>query len=333
MNEILLSFIVPMYNSIQYIQKCIDSIESQGIPKENYEIVVIDDGSNDGGGNIVQAYDSVVYFRQENAGQSSARNKGIELSRGKYLCFVDSDDMLIPNTYSFVLEVALKNNVDVVAYDGIQCLEEEIEFSKPKLTNNIENVLTGYEYIEKHNFNNGPWWYICAKKVLGGDLRFVNGRYAEDGMFTMSLLMKVKTIIHVNNDCYYYIRRQGSTTTKRDIAHVLKMVEDYYYAYSYMGDLIEANKSKLSQRGLERCISRSLTYIFFLLVRLLYLPSSVSREWYQQLSSEHLLPICQPYSGPRFKVTTFILNHYYLFNIVRFIIHNFQKLSSNRYDV
>lgn len=330
MQNILLSFIVPMYNSVEYIKQCLDSIECQGIPKDNYEIIIVDDGSSDGCGDIVLNYENVVYYRQVNQGQSVARNKGIELAKGKYICFVDSDDALVNNSIGSLLDIALNHDIDVITYNMILCKSTQMKSIIPRKTNVRSSVMSGYEYIEKYNFNNGPCWYLVRKDLLEG-LRFECGRYAEDGMFTMSLLMKTKSIIHVDNECYYYILRSSSTTTKRDVSHVSKMVEDYYYAYTYMQKLIEINKDYLSQDALNRCLSRSLSYIYFGAVRLLYLPRRISNKWYKRLRKDGLLPIMQPYPGLIFKLVSIVLNNYILFSIVRLMLFNYYRLRNQFY--
>lgn len=316
-----------MYNSVEYIKQCLDSIECQGIPKDNYEIIVVDDGSVDGCGDIALTYDNVVYYRQDNQGQSVARNKGIDIAKGHYLCFVDSDDALVHNSISELLDIALNYNVDVLTYGMTRCTSESMESVIPRKTDIVSSVMSGYDYIHKYDFNNGPWWYLIRKDMLG-ELRFEVGRYAEDGMFTMTMLMKASCVIHVDNDCYYYVLRPSSTTTKRDINHIAKTVADYYYAYEYMQKLIENNKESLSEKGLERCVSRSLTYVFFMTARLLYLPHNHSKLWYEKLKSNKLLPISQPYPGFKYKLTCLILNNYCLFSLFRFILHNYFLLKN-----
>ena len=97
MKQTILSVIIPMYNASQYIQQCLDSIVVQdGFP--DFQIIVIDDGSNDNGADIVQEYSlkysNIELYKQENQGVSAARNRGMDLARGKYVSFIDADDMV-----------------------------------------------------------------------------------------------------------------------------------------------------------------------------------------------------------------------------------------------
>ena len=108
-NNILLSIIIPVYNTEGYIERCLESIANQQV--NNYEIVIINDGSTDGSDKIIKTFIishpqiKFKYYNQKNKGLSSARNKGIELAEGTYLHFIDSDDYLVNNNYKFVYEI------------------------------------------------------------------------------------------------------------------------------------------------------------------------------------------------------------------------------------
>ena len=96
-----ISIIVPIYNTEQYLPRCIDSILSQSLT--DFELLLIDDGSIDGSGAICDAFaekdNRVRVFHKENGGVSSARNLGLNEAKGEWVCFVDSDDELMPNAW------------------------------------------------------------------------------------------------------------------------------------------------------------------------------------------------------------------------------------------
>ena len=158
--------------------------------------------------------------------------------------------------------------------------------------------MTGVEYIEKYDFNNGPCWYIVRKETLMQEkIKFVPGHYGEDGMFTMELLMHIKRIVHVDSNCYLYVLRPNSTTSSRDY---------------YMQNIIKKNADFLSEKAIERCNARSETYIYFLMIRLLRFPdSNVVKRYVKDLKDKKLYPVKKPYDSLAFSVMTIIVNHYW----------------------
>ena len=112
----LISIIIPVYNCSIYINKCIDSIiKKKGV---DYEIILIDDGSNDLSGSICDLYakkhKNIMVYHKENEGVSAARNTGLDKCRGEYITYVDSDDFLEPNALSLMLKKLIELDVDIV---------------------------------------------------------------------------------------------------------------------------------------------------------------------------------------------------------------------------
>lgn len=96
-----LSIIVPVYNAEEYIEGCVNSLLKQDLSEQEYEIILINDGSTDNSPKLAQKLkeqnNNIVLLSQENKGQSVARNKGMDIAKGKYIMFVDADDKLYPN--------------------------------------------------------------------------------------------------------------------------------------------------------------------------------------------------------------------------------------------
>lgn len=118
--EILLSVVVPIYNTERFLRRCIESILNQNL--EELELILVDDGSTDSSGKICEEYQKenqqIKVIHQKNGGISKARNEGLLVSRGKYIAFVDSDDYLPddPNIYSKAISILEHNEVDIVAW-------------------------------------------------------------------------------------------------------------------------------------------------------------------------------------------------------------------------
>lgn len=120
---IKLSIIVPVYNVAPYLRKCVDSLLAQDY--DNYEIILVDDGSTDDSWQIIQEYVSrfrglederIRGIHHENGGLSAARNTGIEAARGTYICFVDSDDYWEPSVLGKLMTQVDRNNLDVLRF-------------------------------------------------------------------------------------------------------------------------------------------------------------------------------------------------------------------------
>lgn len=315
-----LSYVIPMYNAAQYIEKCIESIIAQNV--SNYEVIVIDDGSIDNGRDLAQKYSCVKYFHKENGGQSTARNMGIGKASGEYICFVDADDYLIENSIGDVLEMAERNNLDMACYEIGR--PEEI---KPAGTFKEFDIVNGAEYIANNNYNNGPWWYLIKKEFICiNNLRFVEGRYGEDGMFTMKALLMAERVQGCACSCYCYVTHPNSTTTSRNRNHLLKMMDDYLFVYGYMRNMAEERKDNVPAAAYERLKYRAESYLFFLLVRLLRFPNAraLIDETIGRMKEQDAYPIRRPdpqcYLGLRYPVITYVVNHPWMLKMCNRII-------------
>lgn len=118
MNKTILSIIIPVYNVQGYLHDCVNSVLAQNIDRNLYEIILINDGSKDKSGEIIdrfaQNYENIKVYHFENSGLGATRNKGINLAKGKYITFLDSDDFITKNAYSSLLESAENNDADIV---------------------------------------------------------------------------------------------------------------------------------------------------------------------------------------------------------------------------
>lgn len=144
-NSIAVSVIVPVYNSKEYLVKCLDSVVNQTL--KNIEIIIIDDGSTDGSSEICMEYvaqDSrIIYYKKENEGLAAARQDGIERANGEYIGFVDSDDWLELNMYEEMYNSAISENADVVFCN---CFADESEKERIHIVPGVYDR----EGIEKH---------------------------------------------------------------------------------------------------------------------------------------------------------------------------------------
>lgn len=225
------SVIVPVYNVEHYLAKCLDSLVNQSL--QNIEIIVVNDGSKDGSGNIIQQYsqkypDKIKAFIKENGGLSDARNFGIDKATGNYLGFVDSDDYVSGTMFEEMLNLAEKNDAEMVICN-IQKVDEDGNATQ-KLTqipNMPEKIV-----LEKHFSVFSDLSYFACNKLFKRELfinkRFKKGVHFEDIQLIPQLLLECKTIAQTQNFHYQYLERADSiskTHNERGL-DILKAVED-----------------------------------------------------------------------------------------------------------
>ena len=129
-----LSIIVPIYNVEKYVRTCIESIYKQGLDEKDFEVIIVNDGTTDRSmeviADIIKQHSNIIVIEQENQGLSVARNKGMAKAKGEYIFMIDSDDFLIDNRVSFLLEKALETKAEVVTAEYLQMNNEEIDAIK-----------------------------------------------------------------------------------------------------------------------------------------------------------------------------------------------------------
>ena len=271
---IKLSIIIPMYNVESYIGFCIESLLKQGISKKEYEILVINDGSTDSSEKVVEEYiekyENIRIISVINGGQSYARNIGIDNSRGKYLFFVDSDDYIANYSIKEALNKAIELKLDMMFFD-LKRVDNNLEINCSYNEDRELTILNGIEYFSKNNVNNGPWHFFISRSFIEeNNLRFIEGRYCEDGMFLISSIFNAKRVSHYNVDVYRYVIRSNSTTTKRSKEHLIKIIDDFMYAINFINEYYKkAIEMGYSEQFLDRLRSRRNSYIYFMQIRMI----------------------------------------------------------------
>ena len=236
MNDKFLSVIVPVYNVEDYLKDCLDSLLNQDLTSESYEVICIDDGSPDNCGNILdeyaKKYNNLIIIHQENQGVSCARNSGLEIAIGKYIWFVDSDDLIANKSISLILCELQKRNYPDILYIGVKAFEDskQSEMGFDILSINQETL----EYRD--------WMFteiIKAKIIKENHLRFdKNLFFGEDDVFCVFLEQYVNKIDRLDKVLYYYRQRKGSALhseiTEKNFDRYLKtFYTDLKYAEKY----------------------------------------------------------------------------------------------------
>lgn len=238
--KIKLSIIVPVYNVADYLPKCLESLLAQDLPQNEYEIIVVNDGSTDNSRDIAQQYAdkyaNITLINQSNKGLSGARNTGIANAKGEYVQFVDSDDYLEENVLSGLIQQVEEDNLDVVRfkYQNVRINEEskEYEIFKPYKSDSFlfddysAEVTDGITFLNKR-FGTAcyAWAFILRREILNNCI-FKPGIYFEDTEWTPRMILNSKRIASTNTVVYNYLSREGSITKAVNKDKQRKVVED-----------------------------------------------------------------------------------------------------------
>lgn len=232
--DLQLSIIVPVYKVEQYLRKCVDSLLNQDLPKEEYEIILVDDGSPDDCPAIcdeyVDAHDNVKIIHRENGGLSAARNSGIKVAQGKYVQFVDSDDYLEPNVLKTLVEKMDADDLDILRYN-YQNVNERYEIFEPNKVSKPfvdyrDEICNGLTFLnERLGFGCYAWQFMLRRELLDG-CSFKEGIYFEDTEWTPRILLKAHQVTSIDLMVYNYMSREGSITQSVDKKKKRKVLDD-----------------------------------------------------------------------------------------------------------
>ena len=246
-----LSIIVPVYNVEKYIRPCIESIFKQGLDENDFEVIIVNDGSTDRSmemiEEIISQHNNIIVINQENLGISVARNNGIAAAKGDYILMPDSDDLLIENSLKPLLEKALETKADLVVADYLKMSDEEIDSLSTIPQNDfVFQEKTGEEtFLEVLNPNYCYVWRTLYRKefLTSKNISFVPNLKYEDILFTHECYLKAKCCIKTNILLYIYRRWFGSLTN----AYTIDNSRHYIIALSKTWNLrqIEGHSSDM----------------------------------------------------------------------------------------
>lgn len=219
-----ISIIVPVYNTAAYLSKCVDSIIGQSYA--NKEIILVDDGSTDESGKICDGYaekypQMIRVFHQKNTGSSGARNKGIEMSTGELLSFIDSDDSIHPQMLSFCNSLIEKYHADMAAIemyvekpDNSRYCRVNAELELCWDTSEALIELNSYRYLHK------SFCTCLFQKTVFDGLRFPLGKKSEDYWLLYQVVSRCRKIAYASKPMYYYYQRANSNSRSTTISLV-----------------------------------------------------------------------------------------------------------------
>ena len=211
----LISVIVPAYNIADYVERGINSVRNQTY--RNLEIIVVDDGSTDGTGELCDriAYEDVrvQVIHKENSGPAEARNVGIARAKGTYIGFVDGDDWIDPDMYEKMLSALKEQHADIAICRYRQVYKDHTEdqsVDRAVLFEGQEALQFYVQETKEYDIQNAAWNKLYRKEILA-NISFPVGKWYEDIMFATMVLSRADRCIYLDTACYnYIIDREGS---------------------------------------------------------------------------------------------------------------------------
>ena len=229
-----LSIIIPLYNKEEYIERCLSSVLT-GQNISECEVIVIDDGSSDGGaavaGSIAYENKHLTLVRQDNQGLSATRNRGIDMAKGKYIMLLDADDYIAEGSIEEVITLCRENNLDMLRIRSARMYGERIVDSVPYEDTEIHE---GKEVLTRDMSPCAPFCVYRKSFLDEYHLRFLEGIFHEDNEFTPRAFYYAKRVMACNSIVYYVCFTENSITrtpVKKRIFDLL-IVADHLYSFA-----------------------------------------------------------------------------------------------------
>lgn len=263
-----LSYIVSVYNVEAYLDKCLRSLYNQSLELADFEVVIINDGSSDSSIEIIEKYrtlyQNITLIEQENQGLSVARNNGINHAKGDYILCVDSDDFLIQDSISNLLQKAIDLNLDVLRGEYRYCDDADnlllLDDTKRHRYQYSYKIIDGdllFQCIYCKEFY-VPLLLIRRSLLLENRLYFREHVYFEDIEFAFKLSLLAKRVMYVPIVFYIYRLRDGSITRNLTDKKILDLFAAIKQLKSYSGMIIYPEKTN---RVLEETITQLTVYL------------------------------------------------------------------------
>jgi glycosyltransferase involved in cell wall biosynthesis len=265
----LISVIVPVYNTEEYLKRCLDSIINQSY--KNLEILCIDDGSTDNSGKICDEYalkdNRIKVIHKENGGLASARNAGLKTASGRYINTVDSDDWIEPHTYQYVMDIMIRYNPDLIkwAYYNVNKKGKKLPVPIVSYSGLLEGQAVNefiYDIIYGKNGTNSVWDTLFKKEIIKNNKLNIPEQITqgEDLYLLVSYLLHCKSVYLLSDKHFYNYFQNSSSLTKK---YTSKYINEILILIDEMSTLVKGNAP------LEEALSMRVPILIFYTMRLI----------------------------------------------------------------
>ena len=261
---IRLSIVSTLFNSATYLPKCLDSLLCQDIPKSDYEIILVVDGSPDNSEAIAQSYaaknENIRVIIQENKGLAGARNTGVRAAQGKYLYFVDPDDYILENSLHRLLEIMEEEDLDVLRF-GYQEVDEHYQPTRSarhyKRADYSSCLMDGYSFMARRlGIACYVWTYLYRTSLVkGNSLFFIEGEYFDDTPWLPRVLSYAKRVDSIDWDRHFYLIRSNSLVQAVDKKSIHRKINGELFLVSELKRQYDATENINGRRWYKMMIA------------------------------------------------------------------------------
>lgn len=318
MDKYKLSIIIPMYNVEKYIGNCLESIINSDLPSKIYEIVIVNDGSTDSGSEIAQKYslkyENISYITQENQGQSTARNNGINNCHGEYVWCVDADDKLDHHLTEIINLLNENDGIDILAFKLKKVTEDmvfkSIECEQPTVRHN--KIIKGRDAII-YGYNPSSVCALAIRKdfILKNNLFFKAGITHQDVELSYRLFTYAENTYFSDLVPYIYIIHKSSTSQSVRPEKKIKYLSDEIRIIQSFEKLAETIKS---DKELHAAIIKRIKNIHFGLVfnlyqnRAIWKPLCINSAVIEKMKVAGLYPLRGDFGNIKKNILKYLLN-------------------------
>ncbi len=309
--ETLISVIVPVYNIMDCLERCVKSICAQ--TWENLEILLVDDGSTDGTGalcdQLAKKDGRIRVFHKENGGSSSARNLGIREAKGEWLGFVDSDDWIEPQMYERLLEAALFSGASIAQASRDEIDEEGTRRPDVCAPPKEELTRSAEEFLRTLLLHEGDCSFCTklVKRELFAGRAFPEGKLNEDFYLLVELLGTGAAVRIVPEQLYHVFYRMGSNTRRKDKREFSRVFVDIVDNADFIEELVGKTYPALQKEAVRFGLFQRLDYLLHIPVAMMTRTDAFYRNVKRYLRAHVKDTVTNPYLTRKNKIYLLLL--------------------------
>ncbi|NNE31023.1 MAG: glycosyltransferase [Winogradskyella sp.] len=279
-----LSILIPMYNAEKYVGNCIESLLRQDLNFDDYEILIMDDGSQDQSITVVEnyakKYPNITLYAHPNTGCYSTRNKLLTKAKGDYIYHLDADDYIVDNSLKPLLDIAVNENLDIIGFKTKETKKLNLFNLNRPIDDGTLNVCTGSEFLENFpDLRHEIWWYFIKRQFIETNaLKFTKNEYNADVVFTLKALLNAKQMVYLPKAIHRYVQTGGSLMRSKDL--IVKVKRIYYLHMMIMNLSVLINEAELtdnySRKLIDNLSHRRDVFTFFNLLNMVRNPFHIT---------------------------------------------------------